>query len=388
MQYISSLLILPLSQNENIVWIKFWKYITNIELSILVIWSLIVFFLLLFVIFFFSLIISRFFKIYRNKKQEQLIIEFQEPIANYLFELEEPDVSNKILITELFGKKNLNKKFNRNLLRKELISLHRSYTGEFAEKLEKLFTLLGFEKDVLKKLKTRKWHIKARGLNEANEMNLKQFLPLVLSNINHKKSTIRIEAQVAHINLNRENPFAFFGKLVYPLSDLDHIRLHDVLMLYNRADVPLMGQWVNSPNIDIQIFALKMIGYYSQESEFELVIKSLDHQNTKVKIEAIRSLGKIASDQSLTVLSKLLENKNNSEEILLEILTALKDVGIQNETIGTCVQFLFLHNYDVCFTATRVIKSAPNGSELLGKIIASADESISKVMRYALSFKN
>jgi hypothetical protein len=165
---------------------------------------------------------------------------------------------------------------------KELMSLHINYSGEIAEKLKQLFLILGFDKEVEKKLRTRFWYIKANGINIVQQMNLEQFSSTILQFVVDPNYILRSEAQVAYVNLNKRNPFVFFDDLKYQISEWDQIKLHNALMLYENSEIPLMGKWLKSDNESIVIFSLKMIGFYNQQEEITTIKKVIILECLKV----------------------------------------------------------------------------------------------------------
>jgi hypothetical protein len=368
--------------------ILFWK---NSNLTLKVIWTITILFLLLFIVFFFVLVFSRIIKNFEAKKEARLRMLFQSPFSTYLFDEAYKDLlierdTEKVI--QLFGKKNLERKKRRRILRKELISLHKSYSGEIAQHLEFLFLLLGFDQDVLFKLKSKRWNIRSSGINEAAQMNVAKLSSYILHQTNDKNPIIRIEAQVASVKLNSQDPFLFFGKLEYEISDWDQIQLHDALQSIKVEKIPCMDNFLDSKIDSIIIFALKIIGYYSQEAATDKVIKCLSHSNDKVKIQTIRTLGELESSDCLSVLMFELERNKSNKLILIETLKSIENIGILEENIGGIVSFLFKDDYDLIFYATRVLQTNPSGIKFLNQLINDVEVETSKIIKYAISFEN
>ncbi|MET0760661.1 MAG: HEAT repeat domain-containing protein [Flavobacterium sp.] len=371
--------------------IKIEEYWHEQLVTIKIIWILTFFFLFLFFAFFSVLIVSRVVKNIQKRKRERLKKKFQTPFSFYLFD----DNTQKALlennynhIIDLFGRHNIKKAFNRYVLRKELMRLHNNYSGDIAVKLKQLFSILGFDKEVKNKIMSRRWNIKANAINEAAQMNLVQYSEYILNLINHPNSVVRTEARVASVKLNKKEPFTFFNNLQFNMSVWDQIRIHDALMLYENAEVPLMGKWLFSSNESVVVFSLKIIGYYNQEEEINQVIECLNNPSENIKIQAVKTLGELGSKQSLATLFDCLKDEKDNKKIIIQTLQSLKLIGIFDTDEDKIKEFLFTNDYDIIFSSCLTLKSAPNGIAILEKNISEADESVVNIMKYALSFTN
>lgn len=374
---------------------NYWKikliHIWNEQpIEIKIIWALTIFFLFFFILFFFILIYSRIYKNYTEKKKERIIQAFQEPLSKYLFNDDTDQISkeDRKAIRQEFGKHILGRKFNRKIILSEIIDLRNSYTGDIADKLKQLFLILGLDKEVKNKLKSRKWHVISNGINDATKMNLNQFSDTIIKLINHKNKIIRSEAQVAYVYLNQKDPFLFFENLKYQLSNWDQIKIHSVLMLYDVSKIPPMGKWLNSENESVVIFSLKMIGIFNHGGELENVTKCLEKQNENIKIEAIKTMGKLHSHESTLALLNCLSINKDNKVILIEILKSLEMIGIFDSDIEKIIDFMHSEDYDTVFQTSLAIKSAKNGSKLLEEKKHLFTEKNISIMNYALSFKN
>jgi HEAT repeat protein len=372
-------------------WIELLDFINRQTITIKIIWILTACFFALFFLFFFILIFSRVVKNIQKRRREKIKNALATPFSIYLFDetiQEALSQNNHTVVIELFGKKYAKNSFSRYVLRKELIRLHHSYSGDISYKLEQLFTILGFDKEVGKKIKSESWNIKANAINDAAQMNLVEYSKRILNSVNHPNSIVRTEARVASVRLNRKNPFFFFNSLRFNMSDWDQIRIHDALMQYNNAEVPLMGKWLNSSNESVVIFSLKIIGYYSQEEEIEKVVNCLNNPSENVKRQALKTLGKLGSKQSLSVLFDCLKNEKGNKKLILQALQSLRLIGIFDNDLGKLKEFLYTKDQDIILSACLAIRSAPNGIQILNKSIPDYNESVMNIIKYALSYKD
>jgi len=54
----------------------------------------------------------------------------------------------------------------------ELLNLQRNFVGELSDKLKELFTNMGLDKYTLKKIRSQRWDVQAKGFREAAQMNI------------------------------------------------------------------------------------------------------------------------------------------------------------------------------------------------------------------------
>lgn len=372
--------------------IKLIDFFTEQSLTIKIIWLLTAFFILLFLVFFITLIIARIVRNSNKRKAEILNQKLQNSLSFYLFDESMQDILPQKInspVIELFGNYNLNNAFTRTIVLRKIIKLHNNYSGEFAGKLENLFLILGFDKEIEKRIVSLRWNIKANAIKDAAQMNLVQYATYILNLINHPNPTVRTEARVASVKLNREDPFSFFSNLKFNMSDWDQIRIHEALMLYKNAEVPLMRKWLDSSNESVIVFSLKIMGHYNQQEGMDLIIECLNYPSEKIKIQAVKTLGELGSKESLLALFDCLKNESGHKKLILQTLQSLKLIGIFDTDADKIIEFLYTNDYDIIFSSCLTIKSAPNGSKILEKIIADAeDEVLIGIMKYALFYSN
>lgn len=369
----------------------FWKFpqpILNETPMIKIIWILSFFFLTLFLIFFIVLILSRVYKNIINKRRERIKENLIAPFSDYLFD-EEIEIAllqnNNLPIRELFGNKYKKNRFNRYVFREELLRLHDSYSGDIKNKLERLFIIFGFEKEIDKKLRSATWYIKANAISDASLMNVTQQASYILNLINYPNPIVRTEARVASIRLNKKNPFTFLNNIKYDLTEWDEIRIQDALMEYPILDIPLMGRWLNSKNESVVVFSLKIIGYYIQDTETDKVINCLNSQSENIKLQAIKTLGELGSKESLSSLFECLKSENGNKKMMIQTLQSIKLIGIFVSDIPKIIECLQKYDFDIIFEACLIIKAVPKGEEILKDLSDNADAPVVKIMQYALS---
>ena len=137
----------------------------------------------------------------RMEKEEllhqYLLEKYQSLIINYLFGSATPDEFRSIA-SDIYG---------RQVLIDQIIDVSINLKGKEIEKLFDLYKLLGLDKDSIKKANSRQWHKKIKGIRELAYMNIKDANTVIYKALNSSNEILRMEAQIALVRLNDDNPF-------------------------------------------------------------------------------------------------------------------------------------------------------------------------------------
>jgi len=190
----------------------------------------------------------------------------------------------------------------RQLLIDELILAKKALTGTAAMNLIALFNQLQLDKLSLRKLHSRKWHLKARGIQELAMMEQRQRVVRIYRLTNAHHELVRMEAQSAIVQLYGFEGLRFLDIIDTPLSEWQQIKL---LRLLARAPGILpdkVGNWLASPNDSVRIFALKLVAEHHQQELHKEVMNCLYHDNPQVRLQAIRCLREIYTEDTAVAL--------------------------------------------------------------------------------------
>jgi len=84
---------------------------------------------------------------------------------------------------------------------------------------------LKLEKYALKSLKSRKWYIKAKAIQELTVMEIDEFVSQLYPYTNDQNEHVRMEAQNALVQFNGFDGLSFLDIVSYPISDWQQIKL-------------------------------------------------------------------------------------------------------------------------------------------------------------------
>lgn len=298
---------------------------------------------------------------------------YRDFISGWVYN-EYSDVEKERLFSELH---NIVK---RDVFTTELLSLHSNLVGESADKLVELFGLAGLKKYSIKKIHSRKWNIKAKGMRELVQMKLFEEKNHVIKYLNSTNDELRIEAQLAWIELNPDNPDSFLDNPKISLTDW--WQMNALISLKKIGNIPDFGKWINSTNESVAVFAIKMVGIFKQFESIDLVTKQINSSNLKIKYEAISTLGKLAQPAPVKELQLLYPGENT--EMKARILKSL--IMISDSENAVFFRDTLLAETDSnlrILSAKGLVSLRAKGLEMIDNLDLEADDVLKNIVTHA-----
>lgn len=179
-----------------------------------------------------------------------------------------------------------------------LIINKKVFSGAVADNIRNLYEKLGFKNDSLKKLGSKLWYTKAKGIQELSLMDQNDQLISIYRLTNSRNDLVRNEAQNAIIKWSGFNGLRFLDVVTYDISEWQQIQLLEYLKLFTQQDMPKLPKWLSSNNNSVILFALKLAEVYQQFGVKEKVEKTLLHTDEKIRIQAVNTLARIGDGGS------------------------------------------------------------------------------------------
>lgn len=264
--------------------------------------------------------ISRVRKVRRENRIKKIEEEYQNLLAQYLFD----DLAEKQSFNKL---KSISGTFRRNILIEELMKLSKDLSGEVLDKLKSLYFEIGLDKDSFRKLDNRRWYIKVKGLRELTRMKTYEAKPEIEKYINSKNSTLRAEAQLALIELNEDDPYYFLDKLKKTFLPWEQLNVHVMMQRYS-YEIPDFSRWLMSENESVVLFAIEMIRVYKQIMNAPKIIRFFNHQNPLLKEASIITAGELGYIEVVPEMIKVYPEVEN--EYKVNILRAMQRLADEN----------------------------------------------------------
>jgi hypothetical protein len=248
-----------------------------------------------------------------GRERGHLMMQFQALLIDFLFSDDNKKELNQI-------QQIANSEFNRRVLINEMIDLSINLSGDVKEKLRNLYLQLKLDQDSINKTRNSKWHIQIKGFRELAFMNITDANDRIKQTLKSKNNILRMEAQLALIRLNKDDPFGFLDYLKYPFTLWEQLNAHELIVFHN-LPIPQFSRWTNSPNKTVVIFSLRMIQVFKQLESASAVIECLKHPDEKIRYTAIFVCGEIQLREALPHLKHMYKNEEYSN--CLAIITAM-----------------------------------------------------------------
>lgn len=296
--------------------------------------------------------------------------EIEQEIANYLFSDFE-SFESMLNEDQKFRKRYLlivRKKYLRYALIDVLINLHKSFSGEYAVKIEKLYVELQLYIDSGKKLNNPYWHIKAKGISEISNMRYTPLYNDVYKFINADHALLRNEAQMAALVFKGAGGLTFLDNYSFIVSEWQQICLMDIL-LKSEKQIMINNAWLQSQNTSVVLLALKIIRAYKIPDHYIELCGLLEHDNEKIVTETIITIGEIQEVKAKVILIKLFDTFNSVQKT--ESLKALIHIAT-DEDFPFLTSLLYFPDNQVAINAAIAIKNTgAKGTHYLHSLLTS-----------------
>lgn len=306
-----------------------------------------------------SLVIYLKFLINSLRKKEELTAKYEKEYESYLISYlyagnkEEDSNSEQQLIIN-YLKKCITNPFKREIVVSTLSKLKNEISGKIAESIEKLYFEIGLMNYSLPKLRNKKSYIIAKGIRELMQFNAKKVHDEVMIHINHSEKEVRKEVELYMVNIFHFEGLDFLNGLQTPLSEWDQIELLEILQKFNNPEIFNIKQLLNSSNDSVVIFALKLAKIYNQFDTKDELINMLDHENPKIRMNAIHVLNHLNVIEAKEVLKSNFNERSQEEQIaffkMMENLYESSDEPF-------VLKHIHHENFEIKVSALKILKT-------------------------------
>jgi HEAT repeat protein len=217
------------------------------------------------------------------------------------------------------------KKFDRNILLDELAETSKKFRGTTMTNIYWLFQKTGFEKELIKNLKSKKWHKKSKAVQQLAYLQQKNYISEILSLTHHKNDLLRTEAQIAIVKLTGFSGLDFLNTIAYPVSEWQQLRLIQELSGHTSEKLGNISLWLQSENESVVNFALRLVEIYRQYQFYDEVKECLSHSSPSICKSAVIALSNICNENTCDEL--LAYYPSCDETLQLEIIKILQEHG-------------------------------------------------------------
>lgn len=170
-----------------------------------------------------------------------------------------------------------------------LVELRDALTGPMHNKLKDLYIQAGLNEFSQIKLNSPFWHVRAKGIKELSSMDVEESHEAIKKHVNDPNIRVSLEAKIALIRMNENEPLSFLTYTTHRLSLWDQVSIYQTLK-NSYKHLPNFTAWLYTENDSITEFCLEMILDFGQKLAQEDLIIMMEHPNENVREKAYRAL--------------------------------------------------------------------------------------------------
>lgn len=197
-----------------------------------------------------------------------------------------------------------------------MIRTQRSLLGKNYQKLELLYSQIPPYRVSQNKLRSRKWHVKARGIREIYEMDQKQYIKEITRERNHENIYVRREAQIAMVVFLGWESLRFLPYLKRDMTLWQQIKVVEKLYdLYPVANLKFLRRGYKSERTYAIELIMRIIRKFELNEEIDFILRFIDSVKFDTRETAIYCISSfILNEKQLNLLKYKFLNITNCEQ--------------------------------------------------------------------------
>jgi hypothetical protein len=314
-----------------------------------------------------------FIYLFRKKKRWQRKVFLQTSLNNFIGEIAICESENEL--NNIFSNPDhqrtirqfQKRELDRNLLITELAETSKKFRGTTMDNILWLFKKMNLDKQLLKNLSQKKWHKKAKAIQQLAYLQQKNSIKNIFSFTNHENDALRMEAQIAIVKMIGFEGLNFLNNVTHPVSEWQQLRLIEELSSRTVVDLDNIHEWLKSKNLTVINFALRLVEIYRLYDFYNEVKHLLSHFSMTICKTAVVTISQISNETTADLLVAYYPGYDSLTQ--MKILEILQVDGTKNQ-----LPFLFsLLNYaDDSYklgAAKAIVKISKSGMEKIENMV-------------------
>jgi HEAT repeat protein len=292
----------------------------------------------------------------------------------------EPQASSQFYLSQLqrdMGDSRIAKQ----VMTDQLINLKKNIAGSSSDSLTNVYKKLGLNLFSQQKANSMWWSTKAQGIFELAQMDDKESFEKIKSNLSSRNETVREEAFMALVKLDKDNSLQFLNEYNASISPWMEMRIHQHLSNSDKRNLPDFSQWFNHQNLDVALFAIDMARQFRQLNSVKQLMQLLNDSNEMKIVLVIETLGDLEGHEAVTSLSNCVSKFWKNESISKRIARALGKIGYNENHWQVLAEYLKHPDYSVRFEAAQSLhKSGDRPKQVLKT--ANSDHTLNALVNH------
>lgn len=348
-----------------------YDHYNNFPLLIKMVWALSG--ILLFVITILTIYLKIIRLALRKKRADNLYFKgkYESLLVEYLYATNEAGTLSQVqldIINQI--KKSIKVPSRRKIIVSVLYGLMNEVSGEMSDSIKTFYEEVGLVHYALERLKSRKWHVIAKGIGELRHFRIEHASHDIVPFINHPKMEVRTETHIYMVNLFLFDGLSFLDELKAPLSEWLQIQLLETLQKFDNQEICDIRPWLQSTNDTVVLFALKLAQVYNQFEVKKTLMNLLSHKNKEIRVTTINVLAHLYGIEAKEMLKSNFNNLSTEEQIsFFELLEKL----VMPDDEPFVEAHLFHKNFEIQLMALKILKEI-NIDKYMGLVNLSDNE--------------
>jgi hypothetical protein len=271
------------------------------------------------------------FTLYRMRNRDKFEMSLREKHESYIVDYfdyittsERPILGSQI-VQDFSARFKINNKI-KDLIVEILVDRFRDIPANHVHKLNVLIKAVQIDKRIEKRLDFSFGRSKYRLIEQISNLKLESVEAKIMPFAYSKNKNIKSIARAAYTELNKSNPYKFFGESTNDFNKWDELNLYKSLEASKDKGLPNFSVLINySENEAFTVFLLKMVSHFKQVESIDAVIPQLQSRSQKIIEAAVLVLGELEHKKSETVLMNMF--KNQGTEVQIAIIKSVAKYG-------------------------------------------------------------
>lgn len=325
----------------------------------------------------------RFWFQYRDNLRQKLEERYALLLTGIIFDdRDELFEEKRQKLVDYFRKQYVRSPFYKRILRKQLLFLHKNFSGQSQDILKELYYELDLHKSALAQLRDTDWSEKAEAVRELSQMGYDKAKEKILKLTLHENRVLRLEAQAAMLALNEEEPFGFLAYATGEITEWQQLNLEEKAKRLDLKKIPNFSQWFGLKNQSVVEFCVKMTVAYNQFESADALLQLLYSKDERVRLEAVKAVGTMLIDESQLILVEMYPEV--SPEMKDAIIVSLGKIG-GIEGMVFLEELLLTEEHDFALKAGRALMLIGfDGDAVLQMAAQNEQEQVRSIVKHVL----
>ncbi|GJQ20669.1 MAG: hypothetical protein HBSIN02_10240 [Bacteroidia bacterium] len=201
------------------------------------------------------------------------------------------------------------KRLHRGVIRNVLLDFSRDLTGESMSRLQYFYASLGFVRDELDQLKSKKWWHRAHAARDLGLLGAPSAAEALTALLDDEHPDVRTQAMQSLVKIAGVESLRPILQKARGISRWAALELSLIVKDFEEQAYPYLVEALSYPDRSVVLFAIEMLSLIGFVTGVEPLMHMADtYPDTQVRAKAIEALGRLGDQRAEQLLVRLLKN--------------------------------------------------------------------------------